>query len=109
MTDDARMERLPKWARDEIKVLNMRLAEARERLSQGPENSDTIAEPFGDAPRPLGTGTIVRFTINPSDPDDWASYFDVSLREGELRVRSGSARTAVLPESSNGFRVRLVS
>jgi hypothetical protein len=98
--------KLPTWAQVRIAHLENRLASAQAALTAGPKDSDTVADPFSEAPRPLGSGLTVRFGIRGS-----GATYDVTLKNGELDVRvSVSLREEMVikPRVSNAFRVASV-
>jgi hypothetical protein len=93
-TQDKRA-RLPKWARDEMAVLEMRLREARAEIAAyaaGPDGSDTIAQPYDDHPHMLG-------------PEASRHALDVKIDGDQIVLRSLSGRLAVTPSSSNSIYV----
>jgi hypothetical protein len=64
------VDKLPKWAQRKIEALERKIealerevADLRRTLAEGPEDSDTFADPYSDSPRPLGSGTSVQFVI----------------------------------------------
>ena len=95
--------KLPKWAQQEISRLERDLAYARAKLAAGPEDSNTFAEPYGAAPRPLGTGTLIRFQLG--DPEDWGGYIDAHIEGDRLVVHSGHS-LSVKPWASNVIHVK---
>jgi hypothetical protein len=103
-TQDKRA-RLPKWARDEMAVLEMRLREARAEIAAyaaGPDGSDTIAQPYDDHPHMLGMSPLVRFMLG---PEASRHALDVKIDGDQIVLRSLSGRLAVTPSSSNSIYV----
>jgi hypothetical protein len=99
------IERLPKWAQDELARLDREVAYLKGKLAVGPEDSDTFADPFASAPRPLGRGTRIRFT--PKDAE--RAHFDVTLQDdGSLEVHA-DYMLAVIPQASNMIELRRVT
>ena len=112
MEDDKleKVKKLPKWAQDHIRTLQMRLREAEQaaaEMSGSVPNAVVWADPYRANPRPLEVmGRPVRFTTD--EPDETRSYIDVSMVEpGVVRVH-GARALSIHPEVSNGFTVRLV-
>ncbi len=97
--------KLPKWAQREIIHLERDLADARAKLSAGPEDSNTFADPYGAAPRPLGNDSTIRFALG--DPDDWGSFIEAYVEGDHVVIRGGNG-LAVLPEASNVIQVKPV-
>lgn len=97
------ISKLPKWAQAEIWRLQRNESSYLARLSAGPDDSDTFADPYSDAPRPLGTGTSVEFRLD-----------DVKVRVRVNRTRdgrpyldvNGGDSVAVYPHASNAIMVR---
>lgn len=101
------VEKLPKWAQDRIRVLEMRVAEAAAREATGPEDSNTFANPYGDmtegsAATPLGKDELIRFVID----GDKRKHFDVRLDGHELQVH-GSWGLVLRGSSTNLFYMEL--
>ena len=101
-TDAEKMARLPKWAQQRITVLEQNLARAHAKLNAGPDDSDTFADPYGEAQRPLGTGTRIDFVLRPGT----GGSFHVNLVDGRLRVHGGDA-VHVLPRAANAIEIEL--
>lgn len=106
--------KLPKFARDRIAVLTRDLAYANAKLAEGPENNLAWAEPFSDAPRPLGDQPHVRIQVPRPEhhlsTGDQDSRFNIDVRlleDGTVEVH-GSHNLSVMPRSSNVVRLRLV-
>jgi hypothetical protein len=98
--------KLPKWAQFEIQRLEQDNATYLARLSEGPD-SDTFADPYSDAKRPLGKGTIIQFDLGERFGQRINCRID-TLQNGErvLDVMGGDTVT-IEPQSSNAFRVRV--
>jgi hypothetical protein len=108
------LERLPKWARDHINLLTMRLAEANDVLARqrGGQRSRVLVEPNGynSAPEYYARDTAtVRFMLG----DDWTDHIDLHMikdnngKRGVL-VRGGNTRLMVHPVSSNHVDIYLL-
>lgn len=91
---------LPKWAQNEISRLERDLAYERDKLAQGPENSNTFAEPYATTPRPLGENPNIEFRLG----DKWGDKINVRIEGDKLQILGGS-RITIFPESSNTFSV----
>lgn len=106
------LSKLPKWAQNRITLLERNVEHLKAKLNAGPEDSDTIADPYGSAPRPLGKGTTVHFVV-PKDQlgiQGSGNYYSVRLnKDGVLEVGSGMSELDIHPRSSNGFDVDLVA
>lgn len=101
---DAQLAKLPKYGSAEIRRLARDLADAKNRLAAGPEDSDTFADPYSSTPRPLGKGTTVRFGTAEFD-----GAFTVRYADSRLYVnygqRSSETHLAVLSQSSNAVQL----
>jgi hypothetical protein len=101
---DEREARLPRWARDELHRLRMRLKaaerEAKEaRLATNPAESLVLIPRFnrGDD---IGLGDeTVRFRRRVDGP--WDEHFEVRVSARGIRVMAGRGPMAVVPVSSN--------
>lgn len=103
--EEERHDRLPKWAQRRIAHLERDLASAIEKLTAGPDQSDTFAVVWaGDQDRPLGEGTTVRFDLPASDSHP-RRYVNVRV-EGDKVVVHGSDTFTIVPQSSNVIYVR---
>lgn len=89
--------KLPRWAQMELRRLRDDLADAQHRLTVGPE-SLVRADPYSDAPRPLGDDTTVEFTLP-------GGKIRVRMEGDALDVHGGDS-LAIWPRSSNGVRIR---
>lgn len=106
-TEEEKFARLPKWAQARIEVLEMRLREANERLSIGPEDSDTFADPYEhQTTKPLGTGALIRFALDGLPAKDCRQHLDARLQDGLLLIR-GSDSIRLFPQSSNVVQIQL--
>jgi hypothetical protein len=98
--------RLPKWAQRRLQKLENDVAFYTAELAEGPENSDTFADPHSDtARRPLGTGTLIRFAITKRDDGSVRDYIDARLDGDTLEIRA-SRRLTITPQSSNVVHAR---
>ncbi len=120
---DPREERLPKWAREELGRLRMRLREAQAsrdeaRLERGPvDATDTLIDPYAtEGPITLPKGERIRFVLGPPLPGRVdRNYLDVSVREQTYRDGStdrwvevmGGDTLAAYPSSSNVLKLRV--
>lgn len=98
------IEKLPKWSQDLIRLLDMRLEEARTEINrrQGGVTPETkvIADLYGRSENeaiPLRKDTTVRFI---SGDENRGEYFDVHLTDDELRVSAGNL-IQIAPGGSN--------
>jgi hypothetical protein len=94
--------KLPQWAQRRIEKLERDLAHARDKLSQGPENSDTFADAYSENPRPLGQGTTIRFVYG----DRWHQQFQARLDGDTLHVSGGNS-IFIEPRASNSVYVKV--
>ena len=100
------VEKLPKWAQQHIRVLQMSLREARERLAEGPADSNVIADPYGEPPVPLAKDTAIRFILSPTN----ARSDHITVRhDGDGLQIMGGDRIGVHPRSSNVVNIAVRS
>lgn len=93
--------RLPKWAQQEIDRLERDLDDARAKLSAGPEDSDTFADPYSEqARRPLGQGPTIMFKLGERNEIRCRVEHDHRGR-AYLDVNASSGRLAILPRAGN--------
>jgi hypothetical protein len=92
--------KLPKWAQDKITALENRAKRAEQTLAEGPEDSNVFADPYR-ASRPLGLDTHILFEMKEDS-------IYVNPQGDELVISSGFKPIAVLPQSSNFIRVRVL-
>jgi hypothetical protein len=90
--------KLPKYAQQELRRLRRDLEYFKNKLREGPEDSNTFADPFSDAPKPLGEDTIIQFQLNGSK---------VRVRiDGDVLDVNGGGRLAVYPRGGNAILIR---
>jgi len=118
-SDGEKLARLPQWAQREIERLRRELASQQARIAEltaGPENSDTVADPYAAMhsparkPFPLGNGTTVQFKMGPDASNDLhAAVIDRGQgRVLEVRSPGGSGgRMAVRPVASNVVQIAM--
>lgn len=97
---DERISKLPKWAQRYISELEQDNETYKAKLSAGPEDSDTFADPY-DTERPLGRGTRIRFGRS---REGFTVYLD---KDGELQVSSNWASVHIKPRAANALSVRM--
>jgi len=103
MRGERDINKLPKWAQQKIERLENDLAYAKERLTAGPENSNTFADPYGD-PRPLGEGTAIEFHLGGAD--DRHKRIRVRITERGWLDINGGDMLIVRPNASNSIEVK---
>jgi hypothetical protein len=115
MTPDSREEKLPVWAAATIERLRRQVAEERHRadearLSGGPEDTDTVIDPYDDEPVRLPKGQRVRFYVGPEAArqgiDRHRDYIDVRVESGNYGpvprlVLHGGGSVVVRPHVTN--------
>lgn len=94
--------KLPKWAQTRIDTLERNNAYLKAVLAEGPEDSDTFADPYSDSPRPLGKRTMIRFDVGDSSRE----HFDVRLEGDVLEVYGGSA-LMLRPHAANVVKLKI--
>lgn len=87
------VSKLPKWAQQELEMLRKNLAYWQKRALAGPDDSNTVLEPYAKGGRPLGTDVTVRFLL----PNGW---IDARTEDGRVLVRS-SHQLVTLPHVTN--------
>jgi hypothetical protein len=99
--------KLPQWAQNRIRKLESDNADLQALLNEGPEDSNTFADPYSDLHRkPLGRDTDVAFYVNERE------YFKVGLtKDGELDVYTTASPGAfsIKPRASNAIVLTLES
>jgi len=109
-----RLQRLPKWAQQELALLQQRLAEATAELRRVAGAEPTRVQVDPDRLHGNDTGynakddAIVRFRLG----DDWQDYLDVNIEKHPTRgrriiVRGGRLGISVNPESGNVVNIEL--
>jgi hypothetical protein len=93
--------KLPKWAQVEIRRLERDLEAAYEKISTGPEDSRIIANPNSAAPTPLGTTTLIQFSLG----EHWGEKIEVYL-EGDAVVLRGGDGLTIQPWAGNVIKLR---
>lgn len=105
-TDTDKLARLPRWAQDRIRTLESSLDAANERLSAGPDDSDTFADPYarfdGSQPQPLGKGVDVEYRV----PGQRYGFIVKMDQDGDLKVQ-GEGPMQLDLSASNVVTVRL--
>jgi hypothetical protein len=101
---EAKIAKLPAWARAEFDRLNMRLEEARAVADELTDaEADGWVGVYGDYPKPaVPTGEYVRFPIDLGGHD----YVEIRRYGEGVEVR-GSRGVLIHPTSSNAFSVEL--
>lgn len=111
--NDARLAKLPAWARDEIEHLRRDVDYWTARATAGPEDSDTFA--YGDPAHarlvdnlPLGRGERIYFVIGEGERPRTVTAH-VSAERGALYVSTSGGRDEpmiVEPHASNVVTIR---
>lgn len=106
MTTDAQLERLPKYARDEIERLRRDLQGVRRRLeaARGERKTNIIVDPFISATY-IDDRDTVRYVLQSSE-DFRNRYIEVELRGDTLKIR-GSDILAIVPQAANVVDVKV--
>ena len=94
---------LPKWAQNELARLERDLEYTRAKLAQAPDDSRVFANPYSDAPQPLGDADV-EFRVN--DHDKFKVGLD-DVRDGTVLTVYGGDTLQIEPQASNVVRVRL--
>lgn len=104
---EEQLARLPKYARDRIKLLERNLEDAYAKISEGPDNSNVFQNPYSDAyRRPLGRDVTLQFGHDDGD------HFVVKYESAKDRldiIGYGRAhdRLAIAPRGGNCVHVVL--
>jgi hypothetical protein len=93
--------KLPKWAQRELERLERDLEFAYQKLSAGPEDSNTFADPYASAPRPLGKDVTVEFRTGP----ERSERVLVRVEKGKLNINGGDS-LRIQPISGNVIEVQ---
>jgi len=111
MTSTENITKLPQWAQDRIRVLEMRLREAQQSIAAlesdgSPTNQGSnITYSYGlDTPKPLRKGTKVRFWLGPTPQDEIQVGFG---NYGTLEVYASAAGIIVRPMAHNAVTLGL--
>jgi hypothetical protein len=113
MNPDPREARQPQWVRTTISQLRMRLGEAQRRIAEltdGPADSDTIADPYGAYPLRLPRGETVEFHLGVGRNGE-----PMGLRVRVIRYHGGRVvldinandTLLVLPRASNAIELEV--
>lgn len=111
LATDPRETKLPIWAQKELARLRRKVEDAERRatearLSNGPEDSDTLLDPYDETPIRLPRGTKVRFVLGKS-----YDYVDVQIlrrrEEGPYVELMGQQQLVIRPQVSNVVRVQI--
>lgn len=103
---DPREEKLPKWAREEMALLRLRLAEVeadfRDAEAMPGPDSRVIISPLSARPRVCGAFDSVAFNVSgePSTSTTDRGWVTVRLRDGGLEIYT-TDRLCLLPQASN--------
>lgn len=115
MTPDPREDKLPRWAAETLTRLRRRVSDEQRRadaarLAGGPEDTDTVIEPYDEIPVRLPKGQRVRFYVGPQiareGVDRHRDYIDVRvepasrLSPARLTLHSGGS-IVVRPQVTN--------
>lgn len=100
------MERLPKWAQDEIRLLDNRILHLEEQLKiarkeHGESNVSVVDWTHERPDFFLEEHSTIRFKVGKFDHE----YIDCSAGDGGIQVR-GYSRISVLPSASNSIDVK---
>lgn len=99
------IESLPKWAQAEISRLQHDLKWLEAKLSAGPEDSRTFADPYSDAPRPLGLDPTIEFRLGEGEARGKRIRVKIS-EDGEVLEISGDDSIHIQPRSSNSIQIK---
>ena len=101
----SRISKLPQWAQDHIRDLEMRLSEARAQndalLGKVPTDVLWLS---GDRGKPLPRGSAVRFVLDPSESSSHVNHIDARVDRGELYINAGRS-LLIRPEAANTIRL----
>jgi hypothetical protein len=108
--------RLPRWTRDTLRLLRLRLKEANDELTAlkgGPELSNTFVDPYSEAPTPLGNSPRIEFLVHGVKGGKFIpTSLHVQLHDGrddtkELEIYSSHGSLVMYSQASNVIRVRV--
>lgn len=108
--EQARMARLPSWARQEIERLERTVADLENRIAVGPEDSDTFVVGYSRPDTPLGERTTIRFNLD-VDGGGRSGYIEAGIQEGtwaggRVLVVRGAESLEILSGSGNMVFIR---
>lgn len=106
--DQERLDKLPKWVREEIVRLRSNVVYLERKLSIGPADSNAFLDPYSETPRPLGTNRMIKFHTGANELDG----FHVQFVDGELKIQGVAPGyddyLAVFPISGNYVSIKHV-
>jgi len=106
--DQARLDRLPKWAAEEIVRLRNKIDGLNRVISAGPADSNAFLNPYRDFPTPLGKDPTIQFR----DGEDPLNGFTVQFKNGEILVQGMAPAyddyLGVFPMSGNYVAIKHV-
>lgn len=100
------VSKLPKWAQQEIDRLKRDLTDALDEIAAGPEDSDTFANPYSNAPRPLGKEPTIEFVLDNSDM--FRTRVVRVRKDGDRLYVNGGDLLTIYPRSSNSLEIAVV-
>lgn len=106
----ARIAKLPQWAQEELAILRVRLEESRVRAASirrapaGDTDTDTLAEPWDEAPIHLPAGGRVRFVLGPERGSHIEVMTDTSDGRKMIRIYTAGGRLTIQPSGANSAR-----
>jgi hypothetical protein len=103
--DNERFLKLPKWAQQEIRRLEINLQSAKSKINTllGPEDETNVVLREGINNIPLPEDSLVRFYL---EEKPYAKYIEISLDDNELRVQ-GSETIYIKSGFSNVCFIKL--
>jgi hypothetical protein len=102
------ISKLPKWAQQEITRLRGSVEHWQRVASVGPDESNTFADPYSDAPRPLGAGTTIEFVMTTGRKISVAlERSSVSGMYDRLYI-NGDDSIAVFPSAANACSIQVL-
>ena len=93
--------KLPTWAQRVLERLERDLEYAEQRLTAGPEDSNTFADPYAEASRPLGRDVSVEFRTGPTRSE----RVIVRVNKDKVNIHGGNS-LRIFPSSSNVIEVQ---
>lgn len=106
LTQAERLDRLPGWAKEEIKRLQQRAFRAEEELAvhrsgaYGPADTDTVVSPYRDVPLNLPKGATVEYRLQ-----DGGVIRVRTTSRGVLEIM-GDGQLTLVPKVTNLIEVR---